>query len=96
MVPVARSAPVTATTAPSEVLLCETAASLRSALGTSDTSKEDRFRGRLGIGRIEYLPDVCYPMPECYVDGGHFPGKRLDNDVDNGYGLWYVRNAARY
>jgi len=56
MVPVARSAPVTATAAPSGVLVCET---LRSALGTSDTSEEDGFRGKLGIGRIEYLSYVC-------------------------------------
>jgi len=59
MVPVARSALVTATTAPSGVLVCETVCAVfvyeYSALGTSDTSEEDGFRGRLGIGRIEFL-----------------------------------------
>jgi len=48
------------------------AASLRSALGTSDTSEDDRFRVRLGIGRTAYLTYVCYSMPERYMDGEPF------------------------
>jgi len=83
MFPVARSEPVTATKAHSGVLACETgcavlvykkpaAASLRSALETSDTSEEGGFHGGLGIGRIEHFSYVCYSMPDRYVDGEPF------------------------
>jgi len=49
------------------ILLVIAAVSLRSTLGTSDTSDEDGFHGRIGIGRIEYLKYDCYPVLKRYV-----------------------------